>query len=297
MCTLLLVEDNPRDLRFLTETVPFAEWGLKLVGTAQDGEEALELVENVKPDVIITDISMPVMNGIEMAQSLSAAHPEIKILFMSHYDDFSFAKSAIELMIHGYILKPIDQEELEKACKKLVTICVEERKKANALEESIHGIIDLRQLILNLQRLDLEYKIPDEPLKNNDDIRQWLNDTIYGVQQFIEEKNTSPYAGLVKTVKKVVKNRYAEPLSVPDIAAEVYLSPKQANAIFKREEGLSIFDYLVSFRMERAKILLKETNLTVQGIAEAVGYSNKSHFAIMFRRHTGMTPAEYKNRR
>jgi len=101
---------------------------------------------------------------------------------------------------------------------------------------------------------------------------------------------------LVKVVKQVVENRYSEPLSVADIAAAVYLSPKQANVIFKREEGFTIFDYLTAFRISRAKKLLKETDQTIQAIAEQVGYSNKSHFAIVFKRSTGLAPAEYKNK-
>jgi AraC-like DNA-binding protein len=129
-----------------------------------------------------------------------------------------------------------------------------------------------------------------------EDLRKWLWGMIVTVQQHIEAQNNSRYASLVRTVREVVAARYMEPLTVPDIAAAVYLSPKQANAIFCKTVGCSIFDYLTAFRMDRAKELLKQTDAKISAVAEEVGYTNKSHFALIFKRCVGMTPAEYKSR-
>jgi two-component system response regulator YesN len=126
------------------------------------------------------------------------------------------------------------------------------------------------------------------------DLRQWLKNVIVSVQIIINENNKSRNAQLVNAIKLMIKDRYSEALTVTQIASAVYLSPKQANSIFRKAMGCSIFDYVVSVRMENAKELLKKTDEKVISVAERVGYSNKSHFALIFKRYTGMTPAQYK---
>jgi len=82
------------------------------VGTAADGEEAVELTERHIPDLLITDIKMPVLSGLELISRIRASNPDVRILIVSGYSEFEFARSAIELGVEDYLLKPVDLEKL-----------------------------------------------------------------------------------------------------------------------------------------------------------------------------------------
>ncbi|MDR1438843.1 MAG: response regulator, partial [Clostridiales bacterium] len=131
---LMVVDDNNRDRRVVRELIPFGELGIEAAGEATDGLEALELAGSAMPDIVLSDIRMPVMDGIEMARELSARRSGVKIVFMSSYDEFAFAKSAIDLSICGYILKPVSQAEIAATLRKVVALCEDERRRASEAE-------------------------------------------------------------------------------------------------------------------------------------------------------------------
>ena len=113
MYKLLIVDDFMLDRKKLSAILDrelFRE--IEIVGECENGEEALTFIALDKPDIIITDIEMPVMDGFELARNVLLSYPEIKIVFSSLYDEFEYAKKALYLNNYGYILKPIDEEEL-----------------------------------------------------------------------------------------------------------------------------------------------------------------------------------------
>ncbi|MDR1061538.1 MAG: response regulator [Clostridiales bacterium] len=131
---LMVVDDNNRDRRVARDMIPFGELGLEAAGEATDGLEALELAGSARPDIVLSDIRMPVMDGIEMARELSARQPGAKIVFMSSYDEFAFAKSAIDMSVCAYILKPLNPAEVAAALRKAVELCEGERRRAAEAE-------------------------------------------------------------------------------------------------------------------------------------------------------------------
>lgn len=132
MYSIILVDDE-RSLRESIEHL--VDWkgnGFHLIGTAQNGLDALELMENEGiPDVIITDIKMPVMNGIELGKKLREEYPTIKIVFLSGYDEFQYAVEGIKLNVLSYLLKPISKNEIEECLYKLKEQLDEEIKAVN----------------------------------------------------------------------------------------------------------------------------------------------------------------------
>lgn len=110
--TLLLVDDEEEIRTSIAELVDFKSAGFELVGQAENGFEALELTERLSPDLILSDIKMPYMTGLEFAAAVRDVRPSAFIAFLTGYDDFEYARQALEYNVTGYLLKPITPEEL-----------------------------------------------------------------------------------------------------------------------------------------------------------------------------------------
>lgn len=132
MYSVILVDDE-RSLRESIERL--VDWegnGFELIGTAENGLDALELIEKKGvPDLVITDIKMPVMDGIEFAKTLREEYPSIKIAFLSGYDEFQYAVEGIRLNVVSYLLKPISKNEIEEFLNSLKEAIDEEIRSVN----------------------------------------------------------------------------------------------------------------------------------------------------------------------
>ena len=111
MYTLLLVDDEPEILEGLREVVDFDSLGFQVVGEAMNGVDALQLCQQLKPDLVITDIRMPMMDGLTLCGKLRALFPTMQFIILSGYDDFEYARQAIAVKTLGYLLKPISAKE------------------------------------------------------------------------------------------------------------------------------------------------------------------------------------------
>lgn len=132
---ILIVEDDfvvRQGIRFSFE---WENYGLSICGDAANGKLGLELVDSLKPDIIITDIRMPIMDGLEFSEKVLGKNPEAKVIILSGYDDFSYAKKAIRLGVYDYLLKPVDADELLKCICRLRDEILEEREKQRKLEK------------------------------------------------------------------------------------------------------------------------------------------------------------------
>ena len=101
-----------------------------LTGEAQDGELALSMIHEIKPDILITDIKMPFMNGLELSRIVKKIQPWVKIIILSGHDEFEYAKEAISIGIEDYLLKPFTQDDLFESLNKIALRIEEENKKA-----------------------------------------------------------------------------------------------------------------------------------------------------------------------
>lgn len=118
---VMLCDDEQDAIEAIIAKLKWEELGYAIPVTASNGIEALEKCEEYKPDVVMTDINMPYMNGLELARQLKQQYPNIKIIIFSGYDDFEYAKEAVHLSCEEYILKPIDREELRKVFERVHT--------------------------------------------------------------------------------------------------------------------------------------------------------------------------------
>lgn len=119
MYKILLVDDEEMVIKSLKATVNWEEYGFEIAGYALSAEEAIEKVEILKPDVVITDIKMPRMNGLELLQMLKAIHPQIYCVVISGHAEFAYIQKSIRLEAVGYCLKPFDADEIAVYLKRI----------------------------------------------------------------------------------------------------------------------------------------------------------------------------------
>lgn len=111
MIKVFLVEDEVVIREGMKKIIPWSEYGYELSGEAGDGELAISLIRKIKPDVVITDIKMPFMDGLTLSKFIRKEFPDTKIVIMSGYDEFEYARQAIYLGVERYILKPIRKKD------------------------------------------------------------------------------------------------------------------------------------------------------------------------------------------
>lgn len=109
---VVLVDDEEEIRLGISRKIDWENLGFSLAGQAQNGVEALEVCEQVKPDVVISDIKMPFMDGLELGRRLRQTLPAAKLVILTGFDDFEFARQAVSINVFEYLLKPIDAQEL-----------------------------------------------------------------------------------------------------------------------------------------------------------------------------------------
>ena len=109
--TVLVVDDEHDQRRALIEKVNWAAAGFEVIGEAENGVEALDIIETLEPDLILTDIRMPMISGLELAAKVREMRPATQIVILSGYDSFEYAQTAINYNIISYLLKPVSSSE------------------------------------------------------------------------------------------------------------------------------------------------------------------------------------------
>ncbi|TCN01089.1 two-component system response regulator YesN [Paenibacillus sp. BK033] len=145
--TMLLVDDEAIDLEWLQVRVENGGFqGLRVVGTAKSGFAALSIMEKEKIDIILTDIRMPIMSGIEFARRAKELQPDVRIVFISGHEDFHYAKEAIQLKAYDYLLKPVDDEDLKATVNGVCAKVREDRRNRSTVQEALPYV--QRELLL-----------------------------------------------------------------------------------------------------------------------------------------------------
>lgn len=129
MIKVLLVDDEVFARKGLSALIPWSDLGCEIVGEADDGEEALKLIEALRPDVVVTDIRMPVMDGLKLIGHIREKGDESpKFIIISGYNDFKYAQQAVRYGVQDFILKPIDEDEMSEALTRIKELLEKERE-------------------------------------------------------------------------------------------------------------------------------------------------------------------------
>lgn len=135
MLRVFVVEDEYLIRKGIIKYIQQADQQFQVVGEAEDGELAYPKILNLKPDLVITDIKMPFMDGLELSRAVKEKLPDIKIIIISAYGEFEYANQAIQIGVDEYLLKPVMPDALLEALQKIQLEIQEERKKKHLLEQ------------------------------------------------------------------------------------------------------------------------------------------------------------------
>ena len=163
---VFLVEDETVIREGLRDRIPWDQFGYRFVGEAADGEMALPLIRKTKPDVLITDIKMPFMDGLSLSKIVSKEFPRMKIIIISGYDDFAYAVEMLRNGVREYILKPINSNELREVFERIkVNLDKELDEKRNIDKLREYYMESLPVLQENFYTSLIEGRIPESQIE------------------------------------------------------------------------------------------------------------------------------------
>ena len=216
MYKLLIVDDDVIIRRGLTQNILWEENGFQLIGSAPDGEIALDMIEIERPQIIITDIKMPFVNGLELTKAVKTKYPEIKVILLSGYEEFNYAKEALKLKAFDYVLKPVDNNLLLETAKRAVWEFENERKVQNQITDSIpllrHSfLLDLISGKYKDREMMPKIDVLNIPLLNNKCIAVLVNaddyyNTNYNLKVMEKGLLKSSISGICKEIIQSIMN-------------------------------------------------------------------------------------------
>ena len=246
MMKILIVDDEHIEREMLSEIVQNRFGHEADIRQAESGRQAVGTAAFWGAELILMDIEMPGLNGLEAARQILTQRPECKVIFITAYSLFSYAHEAVKLGACDYILKPVNAAEVEKSI-----------RHAYAQLES--------QKQLKAMAVEAE----EEPAESGDT--------------------------LMNKVKHYLQYNYMlYDISLDSISQIVNMAPAYFSSRFKKCFGVNFVDYVAELRMNAAKELLQDPLRSTAEIAGMVGYDSANYFTRAFKKHTGMTPTEYR---
>ena len=359
---------------------------------AENAKVALKYLEHEKYEIVISDIYMQDMNGIELAKCIKGKWPDVVVILLSAYEDFDYARKAIEAGVFKYLLKPVIPEELEDAVNEAISqvkINEETKKRIDHSQEVLEDY--RRELKKNLwkdilsgnmrnedeiferfEKMNMSknispiyvvvYKTDDESMLYQNQVaidkvvsscfegyidtvfmdnyivillkKENAKSVLYAFGDLVKEMfHFEVYMGEGKTVKdlstlhmsvesakyNIQKNRANkkdEPtqivlaavemirkeienvdFNINTIANALYLTPAYFSRVFKRKMGMTCIDFIKNYRINLAKELLQNTDLSIQQMSEKTGYATVYYFSQQFKQVTGESPGSFRKKR
>ena len=286
---VMLVDDEEAVRQAIARKLDWEAIGFEVIATAENGEEALELAEKLSPDVVMTDIMMPFMDGLTLCRKMKESQRNIRIVIFSGFDEFEYAREAIKLEVEEYILKPIDSEELRNVflrIKKNLDAEIDEKRNHEKLYEYYQKSLPVmkEQFMAGL----LEGKISDELIEEmNESYEVNLDAPFYSVAVFradmgeqAMERRSLINLSLKQIIDENTKNRtdfrsflYLDLVAVIMLleeAAEVKKEIQEMNQICK--EANRLLEVNVTAGIGQAVTGLGNLAVSYQGAVDAVDY-------------------------
>ncbi len=230
------------------------------ISEAVDGADAIAVFEREKCQIAILDIAMPELNGVEAAERIRSLSRDCVIIFLTAYDEFSYAKRAIVIRALDYLLKPCEEEEL--------LAVMEEAMRLVDIQDNGNGSRDGTDDGSELHELDPDLHEPADGDAKSD---------------------------VAARILEFIKNNYMKEISMQDAARLLHYSDAYFCKLFKQCFDQNFTTYLTKVRINEAKKLLMNKNASVKDVSIQVGYYDSNYFAKVFRRITGVLPSEFRD--
>lgn len=330
----VLIVDDMEAIRNMIRRLPV--WGdvsgFIISAEAKDGEEALEQFKDNDFDLVISDIRMPKLDGIELIKELKDVSPDTITVLLTDYAEFTFAKEAIEYGVLDYLVKPVVKDGMEKVLLKARNILDQRKKQLNffypekyvldAREKICQGnykgieeIITIEETIkfrtrdnqantdMLLEKLEMDIKdlVTNEYIwlkyylgeKMAYKLDVWLPYVIELINEFPAINSKNQY---VRKIARHILGNIEQDISMNDLAENLYLTKNYLGELFKQETGISVTEFINNAKVKRAVILLIETELKWYEIALKLGYNNIEYFTKIFKKIMGVTPQNFRQR-
>ncbi len=268
MYKVIIVDDEDTIVTGLSRLLPWQKFGCELSATANNGESALSLIRELRPDILITDIRMPGMDGLALIAAFRSEFPDMQITILSGYPKFEYAQRAIHLGVSNYLIKPSRMDELESALVRM-TETLDKRKRGAVSAEDSGG--------MNSEGVPAA---EDEAA---------LSETA------ASESGENAGNFITRNAVRYIEEHYCERLTLPEVAQKVFVSQWHLSKLISRFTGQSFNDLLNSVRITKAKELLSNPSLKIWEISEMVGFSDVTHFSRIFKKTEGRSANEYRN--
>lgn len=321
MMKVLFVEDD-KGLVFLAERFGIWDEGkFCLEAVANNGKEALEMLRSREFDIVLTDICMPIIDGIELLRQIRSEGMNVQVILASDYSDFRYAKEGLRLGAVEYIEKPYTEQKVREA---FLLIRVQEE---GALKESNREKMYERLLTSELSQ-NMKESIPEE-LEAGEERKElveylWnrlIKDAIClrhlaekpAVTEFLSEKELIDYIhymeelvgkyhldkpdSLMSRMETLLEESVGEAGMLDRLSEEMELSKDYLSRLFREKWGIPISEYCTILKIDRSKMLLETTNYKVYEIAERLGYTTVDYFTRLFKNYVGCTPLRYRKYR
>ncbi len=256
MYRLVIVDDEYIVVEGIKAVLSRIGISYEIVGTASDGKEGLATILRTSPDLVITDIRIPYMDGLSMIEACKESLPDTAFIIISGYQEFEYARRALLLGALDYIDKPVTIDKLRNALAR-----VEVKSK------------DPHAAALDVPEPD----VPAAETAAAGDVPGALEASHDAISQILS----------------YMHKNYAKDIGLTEMADIVGMNPAYLSVLFKENMGISFIKYLTRFRVEKAKQML-QSGMKPTAVATAVGYNDPHYFYEIFKKNTGMTPTEFR---
>jgi len=259
--TVVVADDEDELREAVCAMIPWQDMGFRLVGSASNGLDALQLVEKYEPDLLLTDIRMPFISGLDLARQVREVHPATSIAFLSGYDDFAYAQQAIRYGVISYMLKPLTVRGLSEEL------------------ENIH------------KRMDQEWSAPrrteqEEALPSGPAVPPGDGEAVVKGGEL-----------LCRRALEAIEQNYRDPnFSLASLGDSLEVSPNHLSACIKKYAGETFINTLIRRRMQAAQELLTGSSLKIREVAERCGYTDQHYFSYCFKKYSGESPNALRRR-
>lgn len=242
---IVVAEDEDLIRNSLVRKIEAMDPALKVVGTAEDGREALALVEREQPDLVFTDIRMPVMDGMELIRSLHLYFPRVRKVITSGYADFDYARQGIQYQVQEYLLKPISSPELQRVLVRMKSaVAAEHSQMEDSMKELRQPGVNPEEIVLLVQQYIREQFSKDLSLEL---IARHFNFNASYLSKLFAKYTGEPPSRYLMTVRvneaKYLLTRHPQ-MSVKEVGERVgYPDPFYFSRIFKQMTGFTPKEY------------------------------------------------------
>ena len=259
MIKLLIADDEDMIRRGLL-TIGWKDIGIHVVAVVDNGLDAIEILQSDIIDILLTDIRMPGIDGLEIARFVYEQELCTEVILLSGYNDFEYARSGIKYNVMRYILKPSSPEEIinavKQACKQ-----VDKRREADMRMRLLEAELGKRQLVMD-------------------------NDGI--VLGEIE------HSSIVDNFFEYTAKNYTKPISLSALSDELHFSTIYISKVIKKTTGYTFLDIVNAMRIHNAASKLREGKCTLDDISKSVCINGARYFCQIFKKYYGVTPSSYR---